>query len=100
GGPAVLDSLVFGGAREPALEPGQVSGWVDFPGGMARVRLDRRTTPDPGELKLAMENERRMAVESHLSEYFEQLRKRYAVRILDNDLRAVALPTPPPPPQN
>jgi parvulin-like peptidyl-prolyl isomerase len=44
--PVSLDSLVFGmNGRPPALAEGQVSGWVRWPGGVARVRLIDREEP-------------------------------------------------------
>lgn len=90
GGASVLDSLVFGGDRAPALEPGQTSGWVDFPGGLARVRFDSRVEPTREQLMGRMNTERDAAIERGLIGYFEGLKKRWPVRILDPKMRTTS----------
>ena len=91
--PASLDSLVFGmGGRPPALAEGQVSGWVRWPGGIARVRLVERREPPADRVRVRMDELRRIAVERRMQGYFDDLRKRYPVRILDKKLAAIPLP--------
>jgi parvulin-like peptidyl-prolyl isomerase len=91
-----IDSLVFGGRRAAALAPGETSGWVDLPAGLLQVRLVERRAPNPVQLGARLEAERRLAVERHLFDYYEDLKKRHAVRILDPRLRDVIIPPPPP----
>jgi len=91
--PATLDSLVFGKAgRPPALAEGQVSGWVRWPGGMARVRLVDRVEPPTDRVRVRSDELRKIAVEERMRAYFDDLRKRYPVRILDKKLAAIPLP--------
>jgi parvulin-like peptidyl-prolyl isomerase len=95
--PAALDSLVFGGkGRAPALDPGQTSGWVRWPGGVAKVRLLERTDPTPDRLRVRTDELRRLALERRLLAYYEDLKKRFPVRIRDRSLAAIPLPEPPP----
>lgn len=97
GGAEIVDSLAFGTRHGgPVLKPGETSGWLDLPGGYARLRLMSRTPPDPGRLSAKIENDRRMEFERKLYGYFEDLKKRYAIRILDPKLRDTPLPPPPP----
>lgn len=96
GGSDQVDSLVFGTVRRPpALQDGQLSGWIDVPGGLARLRLERRKSPDPARVAALVENERRIQVEQKLQAFFEDLKKRYPVKILDEKLRDTPLPPPP-----
>jgi parvulin-like peptidyl-prolyl isomerase len=98
GGASITDSLLFGTRRsEPALQPNQMTGWLDLPGGFARVKLLERDPPDPDQLAARIENDRRLKLEQKLYGYFEDLKQRYAVRILDAKLRDTSLPPPPPP---
>jgi parvulin-like peptidyl-prolyl isomerase len=91
--PASLDSLVFGiGGRPPALAEGQESGWVRWQGGMARVRLLERSDPAPDRLRVRMDELRRIAIERRLQGYYDGLKKRYPVRIVDRKLAAIPLP--------
>ena len=95
--PVALDSLVFGtNGRPPALEEGQVSGWVRYPGGVARVRLVDRRDPPEDRLRVRCDELRRIEVERKMEAYFADLRKRYPVRILDKKLAAIPLPELPP----
>jgi hypothetical protein len=95
--PAALDSLVFGRDAEPAaMTPGQWSGWVRWPGGIARVRLVERTEPTPDRVMVRAEELRKAAVERRLVGYFDDLKRRYPVRIADRSLEAIPLPEPPP----
>jgi peptidyl-prolyl cis-trans isomerase D len=91
-----VDSLVFGGRRAPALDPGQVSGWIDLPAGLLKVRLVERRAPSPTQLAARLESERRLAIERHLFTYYEDLKKRHTVRIHDSRMRDVIIPPPPP----
>jgi hypothetical protein len=97
GGAQIVDSLVFGGLRAPALEPGQTSDWVELPKGLARIRLNERARPTASELASRMETERGMALDRALLDFFEDLKRRFPVRILDPRLRDVVLPAPPEP---
>jgi hypothetical protein len=91
--PAALDSLVFGrGGRPPALAEGQVSGWVRWPGGMSRVRLVDREEPTGDRLSVRCDELGKIAVEERMRAYFDDLKKRYPVRILDKKLAAIPLP--------
>ena len=94
--PAAMDSLVFGSsASEPALQPGETSGWVRWPGGVAKVRLLNRSEPTPDRLHARTDELRRIAVERKMRDYFEGAKKRWPVRILDHGLAAIPLPEPP-----
>ncbi len=94
GGKAVLDSLVFGRERAPLLQPGQVSAWLEFPGGYAKLRVVGRLAPDPEVLARRLELRRQLVLWRRLNEYFDRLKARYPVQILDGELRATALPEP------
>lgn len=95
--PAALDSLVFGsGERSAMIEPGQTSGWVRWPGGIARVRLVERREPTSDRIAVRMEELRKAAIERRMTTYFDDLKRRYPVRIQDRSLEAIPLPTPPP----
>jgi parvulin-like peptidyl-prolyl isomerase len=95
--PVAMDSLVFGlPGHPPALAPGQVSPWVRWPGGVARVRLLERTEPTEDRTRARMNDLRRAAVERQMVGYYEDLKKRYPVKIVDKKLDAIPLPEPPP----
>ena len=95
--PVAMDSLVFGlPGQQPVLAPGQVSGWVRWPGGLARVRLLERTEPSDERLRRRVDELRRVAVDRSMFGYYDELKKRYPVRILDKQLAAIPLPEPPP----
>lgn len=96
GGAGIIDSLVFGGDSPPALHRGDVTGWLTVPTGAARLRLRERVSPDATRLASRLENDRRERLERKLFTYFETLKARFPVRILDPALRNVALPEPPP----
>lgn len=97
GGAALLDSLVFGGAHAAALAVGQESGWNEFPNGWVRLRFTARTEASREQRLAWIENERSAVIERGLVEYFEGLKKRWPVRILDARMREVATTQPPPP---
>ena len=94
GSPGVVDSLIFGSA---GLEPGRVSDWIDLGVALARFRIDKRIPPGPSLLAARLESERRTLLENHLFDYYERLKRRYSVRILDPELRGVTLPPLPTP---
>lgn len=94
-----LDSLVFGrskAGKAGTLPPGVVSGWLRMENGAARVRLLERMDANPAQLAARVETEKRDAAERSMVKYFEGLKKRYPVKILDPALKDVALPPPPP----
>ncbi len=96
--PADLDSLVFGVGRTPApLQPGDVSRWLEFGSGSVRLRLNERIEPAPAEVDARLRSQRRAAVETSMREYFEGLKARFPVRILDPRLRDLTPPAPPSP---
>jgi len=95
--PAVLDSLVFGtGGRPPGLAPGQISGWVRVAGSMSRLRLVEREEPTAERVSARIDELRRIETERSMQAYFEDLKKRYPVRITDRALEAIPLPEFPP----
>jgi parvulin-like peptidyl-prolyl isomerase len=94
GGKALLDSLVFGRERAPVLEPGQVSDWIEFPGGYSKLRIAERLAPDSEDLARRVELRRQLVLWRKLNQYFDRLKARYPVEILDGELRATALPEP------
>jgi hypothetical protein len=96
GGAAIVDSLVFGAPGGARLERNGVSGWLAFPSAAVRMRLVQRVGPDATQLASRVENDRRARLERRLYAYFETLKRRYPVRILDAKLRDVVLPEPPP----
>ncbi|OGF15210.1 MAG: hypothetical protein A2W00_06350 [Candidatus Eisenbacteria bacterium RBG_16_71_46] len=95
GGVAEIDSLLFGARHGPALTSGGISGWVALRPGLARIRLNEVHAPSATQLSARTESERRVATQRNLYEYFEELKRRYPVRILDRALRDVTLPPPP-----
>jgi parvulin-like peptidyl-prolyl isomerase len=95
---AMLDSLANGAHGGPALSTGQVSGWRLLPGNYVKVRMLEKKPPDPAMLSQRLDAERRAAVDRALRPKFDEMSKRYGVRILDPKLAEVALPEPPPGP--
>lgn len=94
GGRPILDSLVFGGERPPALATGRLSSWVEFPGGFARIRVAGRTPPDPDVLARRTELRAKIERWHKLNAWFAALEARHPVRIHDGELRAIVLPEP------
>ncbi len=95
--PAALDSLVFGKDERPApLAVGATSGWVRWNDGMARVRLVERREPPRDRVMARVEELRRAAVDRRMAAWFDELKARYPVRILDRVIGAIPLPEPPP----
>ena len=91
----VVDTLLFGLEGNDGLSPGVLSDWIALPAGLLRVRTSEIRPPTASALTTRVENERRTETERALVGYFEELKKRYPVRILDRTLRDVALPSPP-----
>jgi hypothetical protein len=98
GGASEIDSLVFGMAGQPALEPGRTSGWVDLPDAIVRVRPGTRGRPSPAQVAQRAESDRRLLLEYRLQDAFKAMKQRFPVRIHDEALREVALPPLPPAP--
>jgi parvulin-like peptidyl-prolyl isomerase len=94
GGAVLVDSLAFGDGRPAALAPGQVSGWLRLTPAVARVRLDQRSNPDASAVAARVESGRRTALDKKLHGYFQELKRRYPVKILDPGLRDIGLPEP------
>jgi hypothetical protein len=92
----VVDTLLYGLKGTDGLPPGKLSDWVTLPAGVVRLRTGKVRPPDATTLTTRMESERRVESERALGGYFEELKKRYPVRILDRSLADVALPQPPP----
>jgi parvulin-like peptidyl-prolyl isomerase len=93
GGAAIVDSLVIGApGKGPALRPGQFTEWVEFPGGLARVRLLEKKPADPVALANRIESSKRVTLELNLRNAFDRLKQRFPVRILDHDLEITELP--------
>lgn len=89
-----LDSLVFGDPKAPAtLKTGVTSGWVSFTGGVARLQVVAREAANSEQLAARVESEQRAAMSHTMTQYFDGLRKRYPVQILDARLRDVRVPT-------
>ena len=97
GGEAQADSLVFGIGRPPALAQGHVSGWLELPLAAVRLRLDRQAGPSASAVGARVQSLRRAALDRKLQGYFQELKRRYPVKILDPGLRDVGLPEPPAP---
>lgn len=90
-----LDTLVFG-TRVPArLKLGDVSEWIVYPGGLVRLRVLERAQPNPAQVAARIESEQRLAEARVLAEYFDQLKKRFPVQILEPEMRAVEPPPVP-----
>ena len=94
GGRALLDSLAFGSVNPPVLEVGHPTDWIEFPGGPARLRLAERLAPDVDELDRRTEKRAQLVLWRNLNAYFDRLKARYPVEILDGELRATALLEP------
>ena len=97
GGSERVDSLLFGTARTPEIAAGTTSGWLTLPNGLARLRVLARSDPSADQLASRAEKLRREELERRLSTYFEDLKRRYPVRILDARLRELDVPRPPDP---
>jgi hypothetical protein len=79
------------------LVQGQVTPWIEFPGGLAKLKLVMRDDPDPVELANRAANETRVALERNQRKAYDKLRQRFPVEILDPQLRVVELPELPDP---
>jgi parvulin-like peptidyl-prolyl isomerase len=91
-----IDTLIFGLHGNDGLEAGRLSDWLVLPAGATRVRGGGTRPPDANALTTHVVTERRAETERALVGYFEELKQRYPVRILDRKLRDVSLPQPPP----
>lgn len=92
-GTGLLDSLAFGtGDRGPALKLGKETEWIEFPGGIARLRLIERRAADPLDLATRLENDRKLVMERSSQAAFDQIRRHFPVEILDHDLRLTEIP--------
>jgi peptidyl-prolyl cis-trans isomerase D len=89
---AELDTLVFGSRGDDGLAVGRLSAWVDLPVALVRLRVEKLQPPDAVALQSRVESDRRAESEAALNAYFEELKKRYPVRILDRQLRQIQLP--------
>jgi len=87
-----VDSLVFGVERAAVLEPGDVSDWVPMREGAIKVRVDRWDLPSPSEMASRIEARRAEAAQTARFDYFEGLKLRYPVNILEAELKGVPLP--------
>ena len=96
GASGLIDTLVFGSNGTDGLPPGTLSEWITLPAGILRLRTTQIQPPDANTLTTRVESERRAEMERSLVGYFDDLKKRYPVRILDATLRDVLLPSPPP----
>lgn len=95
GGAEIVDSLVFGTARVPGLAVREGSPWLTLPNGIARLRVTSRDEASAEQLAGRVEKLRQEAIDRRMYAYFEDLKKRYPVRILDARLRELDAPRPP-----
>jgi peptidyl-prolyl cis-trans isomerase D len=96
GASAELDSMLFGAAHGEPLPLHRPSGWIRLPSGRARLRVDERVMPGADVLATRSESMRDAELERRLREYFDQLKLRYPVKILDPKLRDMQLADLPP----
>ena len=90
-----VDSLLFGGARGgPSMATGATSSWITLPGGITRLRLVSRSAAGAAAVSERATLARRTALEQRLGGYFDDLRRRYPVRILDPTLRDLPMMVP------
>jgi len=94
GGRGLLDSLAFGLRGGKILETGEVSEWISLPTGVVKLRVAERLAPDPGELARRAELRRQRVLWRNLKTYFDRLKDRYPVEILDGEMRATQLQEP------
>ena len=93
GGAPTVDSLVFGTmTSRPVVEVGRVGPWFDTPIAITRLRLVDRHVPDDSDLAARVQRERRRLVDRRFNTYFASLKSRFAITILDSELREVPLP--------
>ena len=76
------------------LTTGKASDWIEFPGGLARLRVAKRLDPDPADMARRVDIRRQIVIWRNLNAYFDRLKARYPVEIHDVELRATALPEP------
>jgi hypothetical protein len=75
------------------LQLGRTTDWIEFPAGIARLRLLERRPPDPVDLATRMGNDGRLALERSLRSAFDQIGRRFPAVILDHELRLTELPS-------
>lgn len=96
GASAEFDSLVFGTAHSAPLANGATSGWLAMPNGVTRIKLIDRVPAPADQLAARAAGIRNAELERRLRGYFDDLKKRWPVTILDASLRDVSLAEPPP----
>jgi hypothetical protein len=74
------------------MSPGSVSDWVPLPGGLAKFRFNAMTPAEPSQVLARAENDRRAELDRKLLAFFDDLRRRWPVSILDSKLAQVSLP--------
>ena len=87
-----VDTLLFGERGDDGLPVGRLSDWIRLPDALVRLRTAQLHPPDATALEARVQAERRGQTETALNAYFEGLKKRYPVRILDRQLRQTLLP--------
>lgn len=87
-----VDTLVFGAHGDDGMPIGRLSEWIPLAGGLVRVRTAALRPPDATSLASRVQADRRTETEAALNTYFEELRRRFPVRILDRQLRQTLLP--------
>lgn len=95
GGAAIFDSVAFGSADRPGLAAGEVSSWLSLPNGITRFRMVSRTEPSQQQLTERVRNLLAAETEQGMRGYFEELQKRFPVRILESRMREMQLVSPP-----
>jgi parvulin-like peptidyl-prolyl isomerase len=90
---AEMDTLLFG-EPDRRLDDGDAALLSTDAGGLV-IQVIQRRTVTPGDFAAVADSLRNQELEYALYEYFEQLKKKYPVRILRADLD-VFLPSPPP----
>jgi parvulin-like peptidyl-prolyl isomerase len=87
-----VDTLVFGQHGGDGQPVGRLSEWTSLTAGLVRVRTAELRPPDATSLASRVQADRRTQMEAALNTYFEELKQRFPVRILDRQLRQVLLP--------
>lgn len=91
---AAFDSIAFGSGLSAGIELGKVTNWVTFPSGFARFRIVDRVVPEPQQLAERAASMRAAQTEEGLRGYFEELKKRYPVKILEARMREMQPASP------
>jgi parvulin-like peptidyl-prolyl isomerase len=93
---AGFDSVAFGTTTTAPLAVGQVSGWIESRDGWTRVRMIERKAPARAAVFDRAGRIRTAELERRFRGYFDELKQRYPVRIVDPVLRDAPLPELPP----